>query len=220
MRNDKKNISFNELNDDEKCRIMMYRTARQFKNSVPLQEMTIIPSKIGDWVEYCNITINSIKLQDIITKYNLIDNSPVKLNDLAMITARGDKFISKQIPFVVNNSFACELYLKLILLESNIDFKDLKGRNGHNLWKLYNKAKSILKNDLDENDSFKDYVDFECKIKNISEAFIDWRYVYEKSEEIASLDFIFLDNFCTYLDKKTKHLILINHGYNVEKDIL
>lgn len=217
MCNNNKTISFNGLNDDEKCRIMMYRTARQFKSSVPIEEMTIIPSKIGDWVEYCNITINSIKLQDIIKKYNLIDNSPVKLNDQCMITARGDKFISKQIPFVVNNSFACELYLKLILLENNIDFKNLKGRNGHNLWKLYNKAKSILKNDLDEISSFKEY---ECKIKNISEAFIKWRYIYEKSEEIDSLDFIFLNNFCTYLDKKTKHLILINHGYNVEKDIL
>ena len=116
-------ITLDSLNKEAKNRILMYTTARQFKNAVPIEEMVIIPSKIGNWVDYCKITFNNIKLQDFITKYGIKDNSPIQLNKQTMVTARGDKIISKQTPFIVNKSFACEVYLKLILLENNIDFK-------------------------------------------------------------------------------------------------
>ncbi len=39
-------------------------------------------------------------------------------------------------------------------------------------------------------------------IENISEAFINWRYIYEKYEKIDSLDFMFLNELCNYLDAK------------------
>lgn len=212
-------ITLDSLNKEAKDRILMYTTARQFKNAVPLEEMFIIPSKIGNWVNYCKITLNNIKLEDFIIRYGLKDNSPVQLNNQAMLTARGDKIISKQSPFIVNKSFACEVYLKLILLENNIDFKDLKGINGHKLWKLYSKTKSSFKKELQEYMLPKGFNNIDEKIKNISEAFINWRYIYQKYEIIDSLDFIFLDELCSYLDEQSKQLILKNYSYDVSKDI-
>jgi len=212
-------ITLDSLNKEAKNRILMYTTARQFKNAVPLEEMFIIPSKIGNWVNYCKITLNNIKLEDFIIRYGLKDNSPVQLNNQAMLTARGDKIISKQSPFIVNKSFACEVYLKLILLENNIDFKDLKGINGHKLCKLYSKTKSSFKKELQEYMIPKGFNNIDEKIKNISEAFINWRYIYQKYEIIDSLDFIFLDELCSYLDEQSKQLILKNYSYDVSKDI-
>ena len=161
----------------------------------------------------------NIKLEDLISQYNLKDNSQVKLNEHSLVTVRGKKIISKQTPFIVNKSFACEIYLKLILLENNIDFKDLKGINGHKIFKLYSKTNSDFKSNLYHEMRLKNFTNIEDKIENISEAFINWRYIYEKYEKIDSLDFMFLDELCNYLDEKSKELILKNYNYDVNKDI-
>lgn len=199
--------------------IIMYTTARQFKNAVPIEEMLIIPSEIGNWTNHCQITLNNIKLEDLISQYNLKDNFQVKLNKRSLVTARGKKIISKQIPFIVNKSFACEIYLKIILLENNIDFKDLKRTNGHKIFKLYSKTNSDFKSNLCHEMYLKKFTNIEDKIKNISEAFINWRYIYEKYEKIDPLDFMFLDELCNYLDAKAKELILKNYNYDVNKDV-
>ena len=119
----------------------------------------------------------------------------------------------------MNKSFACEVYLKLILLENNIDFKDLKGINGHKIFKLYSKTNSDFKSNLHHEMCLKKFTNIEDKIENISEAFINWRYIYEKYEKIDSLDFMFLDELCNYLDAKAKELILKKYNYDVNKDI-
>ena len=155
----------------------------------------------------------------MISQYNLKDNSQVKLNEHSLVTVRGKKIISKQTPFIVNKSFACEIYLKIILLENNIDFKDLKGINGHKISKLYSKTNSDFKSNLYDEMCLKNFTNIEDKIENISEAFINWRYIYEKYEKIDPLDFMFLDELCNYLDAKAKELILKNYNYDVNKDI-
>ncbi len=216
------NNNFTHLDNvsvEGKNRILMYTTARQFKNAVPIEEMLIIPSEIGDWTNYCQITFNNIKLEDLISKYNLKDNFQVKLNGDSLVTVRGKEIISKQIPFIVNKSFACEIYLKIILLENNIDFKDLKGINGHKIFKLYSKTNIDFKSNLHHEMCLKKFTNIEDKIENISEAFINWRYIYEKYEKIEPLDFMFLDELCNYLDAKAKELILKNYNYDVNKDI-
>ncbi len=212
-------IHLDNVSEEGKNRIIMYTTARQFKNAVPIEEMLIIPSEIGDWTNYCQITLNNIKLEDLISKYNLKDNSQVELNGHSLATARGKKIISKQTPFIVNKSFSCEIYLKLILLENKIDFKDLKGINGHKIFKLYFRTNSDFKSNLHYEMCLKKFTNIEDKIENISEAFINWRYIYEKYEKIDSLDFMFLDELCNYLDVKAKELILKNYNYDVNKDI-
>ncbi len=212
-------INFDNISSEGKNRIIMYTTARQFKNAVPIEEMLIIPSEIGDWTNYCQITLNNIKLEDLINQYNLKENSQVKLNENALATVRGNRIISKQTPFIVNKSFACEIYLKLILLENKIDFKDLKGKNGHKIFELYSKINSDFKLNLQHEMCLKKFTNIEDKIENISEAFINWRYIYENYEKIDSLDFMFLDELCNYLDEKAKELILKNYNYDVNKDI-
>ena len=218
MNNNPKCVKLEDLNINEKNRIMMYTTARQFKNAVPIEEMLILPSRYGDWVNFCNITLNNIPLKDVITKYD-VNDSPIELNGIAMATARGNKIISKQIPFIVNKSFACEVYLKLILMENNISFNDLKGPNRHKLWELYSKCKDLLDSDFEKKMNLKGFRNIDKKIQDLSEAFMDWRYIYEKNEMVASLDFLFLDELCTYLDEKAKLLIMNNYNYDVNKDI-
>ncbi len=218
--NKNNSLSFNTLNKEEKNRIMMYTTARQFKNAIPIEEMLIIPSEIGDWINYCKITLNDINLKDLIIQYGIKNHSQVKLNDHTLITAHGNKIISKQTPFIVNKAFACEIYLKLILLENNINFKDLKGKNGHKLWELYSKTNSDFKANLEKTMASKKFANIDDKIKNISEAFINWRYIYENYEMIASLDFLFLDELCHYLDEKAKQLIFENYSHDVDRNIL
>lgn len=215
--NNNNSIPFNNLKKEEKNRIMMYTTARQFKNAVPIEEMLIIPSKTGEWVNYCKIKFNNTDLNDIILKYGIKDNSQIQLGG-QIITARGDKIISKQTPFIVNKTFACEVYLKLILLEKNINFEDLKGTNRHKLWKLYSKTDGDFKKALETKIFSKGFRNIDDKIKNISEAFINWRYIYEKYEVIASVDFLFLDELCNYLDKQAKQLIFKNYSYDVNRD--
>lgn len=212
-------LNFNNMSKEGKNRIIMYTTARQFKNAVPIEEMLIIPSEIGDWTNYCKIELNDINLEKFITQYGIKDNSPVKLNDQTLITARGNRIISKQTPFIVNKALACEIYLKLILLENNIDCKDLRGIDRHKLSKLYSKTNSDFKLNLQHEMILKKFANIDDKIENISEAFINWRYIYEKYEIINSLDFMFLDELCNYLDEEAKQLILKNYNYDVNRDI-
>lgn len=84
-------IHLDNVSAEGKNRIIMYTTARQFKNAVPIEEMLIIPSEIGDWTNYCQITLNNIKLEDLISQYNLKDNSQVKLNEHSLATVRVNK---------------------------------------------------------------------------------------------------------------------------------
>ena len=41
----------------------------------------------------------------------------------------------------------------------------------------------------------------------------------KSTKKIDSLDFMFLDELCNYLDAKAKELILKNYNYDVNKDI-
>lgn len=191
---------YETLEDSSKKRIIMYLTARQFKNAVLIEEMIIVPAK----------------------KNNLPENTTLCLgNGLLKLTARGDKVISKHYPFLVNKAFACEVYLKLLLLEYNINFKDLKGRNGHNLLKLYEKTPLDFKNSLLKYVSSRGTLTNESlikKLESVSEVFTEWRYIYEKFDEIST-DFLFLDTFCNFLDESCKKEILKKYNYNVDLDI-
>lgn len=218
MESDNKKV-FNNLSIKDKEHVMMYISARQFKNAVPIEEMLIIPSRIGNWVEKTNVKINNIDLKDLILLRGIEDNSPIKQNGITMVTARGDKIISKQFPFIVNKSFACEIYFKLFLEEYNINWHTLKNGEKHNLWKLYFLIPDDLKKDLNICLKLKGYINVDDSIKKISDAFINWRYIYQKYKEIDSLDFLFLNELCNYLDNKAKNIILNNYNYDVEKDV-
>ncbi len=189
---------YNALEDNCKKRIIMYLTGRQFKNAIPIEEMTIIPAKNN----------------------GLSENAVLSFGGILKITARGDKIISKQIPFLVNKAFSCEVYLKFLLLEFNVDFCELKGKKGHDLLELYKKLPAEIKESLLKylhskgtltNDSLLK------KLESISQVFVEWRYIYENFDGISA-DYMFLDNFCDFLDKCCSDIILNNYKYNVLLD--
>ena len=87
-------------------------------------------------------------------------------------------------PFVVNAAFSAELYLKCLLKTCG---KDIHSHTLTALFKaLPNKIKDKINKhkkqleaeyDVEKNALFKEH------LKNINNAFINWRYVYEKNDE-------------------------------------
>ena len=136
-----------------------------------------------------------------------------------MLTIKGDKFITKTTPFIVNKTIACEIYLKLILSENNISYMKIKGFNGHNISTLYSLLPLYIKKDIISNLQLKHFNDIEEKIKSISNAFINWRYIYENYNLNPSIDFVFLNDLCDCLDEIAQKTIYINYHYDVTRDI-
>lgn len=86
-------------------------------------------------------------------------------------------------PFIVNATFGAEMYLKTIhaVHSSNV--------TGHNLTKLYkqlpNKVKDTIEKkskELDFNYNIESEMPFLYHVKMIANAFVEWRYMYEKTD--------------------------------------
>ena len=79
------------------------------------------------------------------------------------------------IPAIVNAAFACELYLKSMLEQPW----------GHKLKDLFeqldNEAKIQLNNEFDASVSNHPVYNFDVFLNDISDAFVEWRYVFEES---------------------------------------
>ena len=83
------------------------------------------------------------------------------------------------IPGFANGFFACELYLKILVVNK---VERLKGKDRHNLFLLYNLLDESEKEKLnsiqnDQNYNLKDF------LKSIGEGFTVWRYLYEDGNE-------------------------------------
>ena len=198
MENNKANDMYNSLNEKGKKIVEMYLTDRQFKNAVLEDEMIILPSAI-------------LQKNDAVLKWG--DTK---------IRFRGEKPIIRIYPFIVNKAFACEVYLKLLLIEADFDFSKLKKSELHNLFKLYENTDSTFKQILlnkfisqfgdNANEEF-----IENEIKNISDVFVRWRYIYEKIDEINKVNYGFLNQFCDFLDRYSQQTILDKYHYNVDE---
>lgn len=98
------------------------------------------------------------------------------------------------IPIIVNASFACELFLKCILPD---------GTHGHELDRLFSSLDKESQNEIIFYTGFTikcsnpEYTseDFWKDLKNNSNNFVKWRYLYEGRSQKANLQFIitFLD---------------------------
>lgn len=89
------------------------------------------------------------------------------------------------VPAVVSTAFAVELYFKAIItLES-------RNARGHDLSVLFRyisaKSQASLVAGVQHN-----HADFKQKLGAISDAFVEWRYIFE--QQSANLDFQFLTN--------------------------
>lgn len=86
-----------------------------------------------------------------------------------------------------NISFACELYLKYLLLSNGIDCKQ-----GHNLYNLYKKLPQNIQKDLKNKHPHgnirKD--EFELTLDDVGQAFTIFRYMYERSIMASNVQFL------------------------------
>ncbi len=123
-------------------------------------------------------------------------------------------------PYIVNKAFACEEYLKLIIKENNFNVNFSK----HDLVKLYNDSNIASEFEAYYVDEYKrEYEEkedvltqLEYNLTTISQAFVKWRYIYEKSNEEIQIGF--LQVFCDYLDEYTRQLLI--DKYNVDMNEL
>ncbi|WP_046007477.1 hypothetical protein [Pseudoalteromonas rubra] len=96
-------------------------------------------------------------------------------------------------PFVVNSAFACEMYLKTL---QNIYGKAEEIHNLSSLFKhLPNKVKDkVNKFTKEKSAEFKIHSKtlFKDHTKTISNAFLDWRYIYEKESATVNVNVILL----------------------------
>lgn len=180
-----------KINNKEKI-INMYITARQFKNAILFDEFIILPAK----------------------QNNMPENSKMNFN-IINLTFRGEKYLNKLYPFIVNKAFACEIYLKAILNAYNQNIP--RDKHGHEL--------SFLLSKVDEQISFSEMIcqkfdlkldDFIKEVENISNSFNKWRYAYENEKLI--IHHMFLNYFCDSLDEYVKIMIKELYDYDCDKD--
>ena len=86
-----------------------------------------------------------------------------------------------------NISFACELYLKHLLLAHNIDC-----RREHNLYKLFKKLPKEMQEDLKYNHPHGNIREdeFELTLKDVGQAFTIFRYMYERESMASNVRFL------------------------------
>lgn len=107
-------------------------------------------------------------------------------------------------PICTNIAFSCELFLKSILFEKEIDC-----RKEHDLYKLYNllptENKKVIKK-LHKSGNINKQ-SFELNLKEVGKAFVVLRYAYEKKRIAYNLQFLMeliiaLDEYCISIFEK------------------
>ena len=87
-----------------------------------------------------------------------------------------NKSIETYIPYIVNMTFAIELFLKLLLLDNGKTIGELKDI-GHNIYSLYNALKDTQKKEIYQKFKRPLIYNIPEEISNIASAFSDWRYL-------------------------------------------
>ncbi|MFF2795593.1 HEPN domain-containing protein [Lysinibacillus xylanilyticus] len=89
--------------------------------------------------------------------------------------------------FFTNVSFACELYLKCLLLRQKIDC-----RKEHNIYKLFKKLPEEMQNEIKEAHPCGNISKncFEQEIDDLGQAFIVFRYMYERGNMAYNVQFL------------------------------
>lgn len=194
----KKEDLYLKLNDKERKLVEMYIAARQFKNAILEEEMIIIPS-----------LVNNIK-----------DGTMMQWGT-SKVTFCGNKAITRIYPYIVNKSFSCEVYLKLILVELDFNFKIMQNYELHNLLKLFEQCNDEFKNKAykmvnSKNTEVENKKWLVKELENVSDVFKHWRYIYEKINQVNEVNYGFLDSFCSFLDRYCRNLILLKYNYDVD----
>ena len=84
-------------------------------------------------------------------------------------------------PFAVNTAFACELYLKAILIHNSTDGTIKKG---HELEKLFGALPASTRTQIEATYSQNCTTALNILLSEINTTFIDWRYAFENGVKI------------------------------------
>ena len=104
------------------------------------------------------------------------DRSMGEITQNGSIKIVGGKYNMLSAPLMVNTAFACEVFLKGLLIAHGVDYKKLlKQRKGHGLKALY---------DLLPKEEYKEFLGvLDEKLEAHSNDFVNWRYYMENPGE-------------------------------------
>ncbi len=112
-------------------------------------------------------------------------------------------WLSNTVPAAVNAAFACEVFLKMLLHFNQIDYDRI-----HKLNVLFEKLPSELKEKIQQNtiQRYGRWTDIGGRslLLNISNAFVEWRYIYEhdwSKSAAVRIDVSFLLTFGKVLEE-------------------
>lgn len=101
---------------------------------------------------------------------------------------------------IVNSAFACEVFLKSLLVYHGMEIKDIvddKHRGVHqlaDLWKILEKkdraCTSLILQKCEEHFKLSTPDKFNELLDNVSNAFVFWRYIYEKNQGTIHVAFL------------------------------
>ena len=116
--------------------------------------------------------MNNLEKQNLYTEANAF----YELAECGRKNIPEAKSVETCIPYIVNMTFAIELYLKLLLANNGKTIDELKNI-GHNLYFLYNALEDTQKKEIYQ--KFKRPLIYKIpdEIYSISSAFLDWRYL-------------------------------------------
>lgn len=156
--------------------------------------------------------MNEKDKKKLISMYTTARQFKNAINKNEIFSIKNNKVINKIFPYIVNKSFACEVYLKLVIKYNNGEYKKT-----HSIKDLL--EASNLQGDLEEyymkKFNTRDLDFLNRAIDTISEAFIDWRYIYEQ-EDIKIQNGV-LEVLCDYLDNYCLNVILKNLNIDINK---
>lgn len=150
----------------------------------------------------------------IINMYTTARQFKNAINKDEKIVFKNGTFINKIYPYIVNKSFACEIFLKIIILINNGTYgrihslKDLYYQSG-----IGDKFENYMLDNARKNSIDYDARKLSDDLERISNAFVEWRYVFDSKELYAPEGF--LNIFCNYLDEFCVSKILEKTGINM-----
>lgn len=117
--------------------------------------------------------------------------------DCAVFCEREPKFIRSAFSYmdasIVNSAFSCEVFIKSLLIFNGMDINDIRGHKLEKLWKELREQDLEITQNIEQimKDIFGNKtLEFENMLKNISNAFEYWRYIYEHKEGTIHLMFL------------------------------
>ena len=100
----------------------------------------------------------------------------VNLAECGRLNIPEQKNIESHIPYIVNMSFAAELYLKLLLINNGKTIKELMSI-GHKLCDLYEALDQVQKDAIYQSFKRPLFYSIPDELKKVNTAFADWRYL-------------------------------------------